>query len=206
MMGIQPLLGVLVARVWRKIKPTKVALFSMSIAVIGVLLVVTNGNLSVLISGGNLILATVLLLSGALCWVIYSAGGANFNHWSVLRFSTLSSLFGMGSVVFLIAFATLLGWLKMPTLHTLGRISPELAYMVIPAGIIAVFTWNHGNRLLGSINAILFMNILPVTAFIVSALIGYKIGIWEVIGVIVVIAVLILNNLYHRIMIRHFHK
>ena len=198
MMAIQPLLGVLVARVWRKVKPTKVAIFSMGIAVIGVLLMVTNGNLSVLTSGENLILATVLILLGALCWVIYSAVGADFNHWSILRFSALSTLLGMVSVVILIILATLLGWLKVPTLHTLGAISPELAYMVIPAGIIAVFTWNYGNRLAGPINAILFMNVVPVTAFIISGLTGYKIGIWEVIGAIVVIAALIMNNLYNR--------
>lgn len=94
MMATQPLLRVLVARVWRKV----VALISMLVAVIGVLLVVTNGDLSILSSGDNLLFATVLILLGVFCWVIYSAVGANFGHWSILRFLALSTLLGMVSV------------------------------------------------------------------------------------------------------------
>lgn len=157
-------LGVLVARVWRKVEPTRVALISMLVAVIGVLLVVTNGDLSILSSGDNLLFATVLILLGVFCWVIYSAVGADFGHWSILRFLALSTLLGMVSVVILIIFATLIGWLKVPSLSTLNAILPELAYMVIPAGI--VFTWNYGNRIAGPINVILFMNVVLVTTLL----------------------------------------
>ncbi|MFC4651800.1 DMT family transporter [Lactococcus nasutitermitis] len=198
LMAVQPLLAVLVARVYRGTRPTKVALLSMAVALIGVLLVVTNGNLSILTSGSHTLIAVVLILLGALCWVIYTTGGADFTDWSILRFSTLSTILGIGTVIVLLAIATAAGWLHIPTSNAVGSILPEWLYMVIPAGVIAVFTWNLGNRIVSPINGILFMNIVPVTSFIISAVIGYKVGSFEIIGAAIVISALIANNIYNR--------
>lgn len=202
MMAIQPLLAVIVARVWRKTKVSAVTILLMLVALVGVILVVTNGNFSSLFGGNHLAFASLCILLGALCWVIYSAGGADFNQWSILRFSTLTTILGMISVIVLIAIATLLGWLHAPSWHTILLVGPELAYMVIPAGVIAVFTWNYGNRLAGPINAILFMNVVPVTAFVISAMLGVKISLMEIIGAAIVILALIFNNIYNRNSVR----
>ncbi|WP_407350783.1 DMT family transporter [Lactococcus garvieae] len=198
MMAIQPLLAVLVNRVWRGVKPSKVALISMLFAIIGVLLVVTDGDVNKLFTGDNLLLATLFMLVGALCWVIYSSGGSDFKEWSILRFSALTTLLGMVSVVVIITITTLAGCLELPTVSMIEKVSPELLYMVFPAGVIAVFTWNYGNRIAGPINAILFMNVVPVTAFIINALLGYQIGFWKILGAVIVIGALIANNLYNR--------
>ena len=70
--------------------------------------------------------------------------------------------------------------------------------MIVLAGVIAVFAWNFGNRLVGSINGILFMNLVPVTSFIISVLGGYYISSFELIGCLLTIIALVANNLYNR--------
>lgn len=199
MMAVQPLLSVLVNWIYRSIKPTVVSVISMIIAALGVFMVVTKGNPSALLSGNNTLLAVMLILFGALCWVIYTAGGADFPKWSILRYSTLTTLYGVASVIVVLVIATSLGWLSFPTIRSIGSVSSALIYMITLAGVIAVFAWNLGNRLIGPINGILFMNLVPITSFIISITNGYKVSVFELLGCTITIAALISNNIYGRI-------
>ncbi|KSV55794.1 transporter [Pediococcus acidilactici] len=198
MMAIQPLLGVLVAWIYRGIKPTLASLVSMIVAAIGVFMVVTKGDFAVLFSGQNTLLAVTLILLGALCWVIYTAGGADFPGWSILRYSTLTALLGVCSVIIALTIATILGWLHFPSLNQIAEVHSALIYMVTFAGVIAVFTWNLGNRIITPINGILFMNLVPITSFIIKIVNGYQVSLFEVAGCIITITALVGNNLYNR--------
>ncbi|MBZ6009995.1 DMT family transporter [Leuconostoc gelidum] len=198
MMATQPLLGVLVGWVYRGVKPTIVSLISMIVAAIGVFMVVTKGDLSVLYKGDNTIFALVLILLGALCWVIYTTGGGDFKQWSILRYSTLTSIYGVLSVIVILFVATLMGWLSVPSFGQISGVSGALIYMISFAGVIAVFAWNLGNRIVGPINGILFMNLVPITSFVISIVNGYKISAFELAGVSITILALIGNNIYNR--------
>lgn len=198
MMAIQPLLGVLVAWIYRGIKPTLASLVSMIVAAIGVFMVVTKGDFSVLFSGKNTLLAVALILLGALCWVIYTAGGADFPEWSILRYSTLTALLGVCSVIIALTIATILGWLHFPSLNQIAEVHTALIYMVTFAGVVAVFTWNLGNRIISPINGILFMNLVPITSFIIKIVNGYHVSLFEITGCIITITALVGNNLYNR--------
>jgi len=199
MMAIQPLLGVLVGWVYRGVKPTIVSLISMIVAAIGVFMVVTKGDLSVLYKGDNTIFALVLILLGALCWVIYTTGGGDFKQWSILRYSTLTSIYGVLSVIVILFVATLMGWLSVPSFGQISGVSGALIYMISFAGVIAVFAWNLGNRIVGPINGILFMNLVPITSFVISIVNGYNISGFELAGVAITILALIGNNIYNRV-------
>ncbi|MBZ5965042.1 DMT family transporter [Leuconostoc gelidum subsp. gelidum] len=199
MMAIQPLLGVLVGWVYRGVKPTIVSLISMIVAAIGVFMVVTKGDLSVLYKGDNTIFALVLILLGALCWVIYTTGGGDFKQWSILRYSTLTSIYGVLSVIVILFVATLMGWLSVPSFGQISGVSGALIYMISFAGVIAVFAWNLGNRIIGPINGILFMNLVPITSFVISIVNGYKISGFELAGVSITILALVGNNIYNRV-------
>ena len=199
MMAIQPLLGVLVGWVYRGVKPTIVSLISMIVAAIGVFMVVTKGDLSVLYKGDHTIFALVLILLGALCWVIYTTGGGDFKQWSILRYSTLTSIYGVLSVIVILFIATLMGWLSVPSFGQISGVSGALIYMISFAGIIAVFAWNLGNRIVGTINGILFMNLVPITSFVISIVNGYNISGFELAGVAITILALIGNNIYNRV-------
>ncbi|GAB2024591.1 DMT family transporter [Lactovum odontotermitis] len=195
MMAVQPLLAVLVAWAWKRQKPTKFAFVCMLAALVGVVLVVTKGDFSVLFSAAS---PTILILLGALCWVIYSTGIGSFPDWSILRYSTITTILGMISVIVILLAATLSGWLSFPTMSQVSHIPFALLYMIIPAGIIALFTWNLGNRQLTTLNGILFMNLVPITAFIINGFLGYKFGMFEIFGAVIVVAALVSNNLYNR--------
>ncbi|EPY07531.1 EamA family transporter [Paenibacillus alvei TS-15] len=44
------------------------------------------------------------------------------------------------------------------------------------AGVLAVFAWNDGNKILKPENGMLFMNIVPVTTVTISAIQGLEVG------------------------------
>jgi hypothetical protein len=66
------------------------------------------------------------------------------------------------------------------------------------AGVISILFWNIGNRILTPLNGVLFMDVLPVTTFIVSTLTGVIPMRMQVIGACMTGTALILNNLYQR--------
>lgn len=198
MMAVQPLLGSLILLVYKGVKATRLAIISMVVSLIGVVLVVTNGDLSLLFSSDKLLLALILIIVGDLSWVIYTTCSDDFKHWSIIRFSTISMILGVVSIIIIVFTATIFGLLKIPSMGTINDILPELLYMVIPAGVISVLSWNLGNRIVTPINGILFMNVVPVTSFTINIILGYKIGIVQIIGAIIVIVSLVVNNLYSR--------
>ena len=70
--------------------------------------------------------------------------------------------------------------------------------MIVISGVLAVFSWNAGNRALTPINGILFINLVLVTTFVISILSGYNMRKLEVVGAVVTIAALVSNNLYQQ--------
>jgi hypothetical protein len=60
----------------------------------------------------------------------------------------------------------------VPTTAMLIAMVPHLLYMGPVAGFIALLFWNMGNRILTPLNGVLFMDVLPVTTFVVSAMSG----------------------------------
>src|SRR5437867_1574554 len=94
--------------------------------------------------------------------------------------------------------ASIIGYLKVPAVDTLSTIRWEMGYMIVISGVLAVFSWNAGNRALTPINGILFINLVPVTTFVISILSGYNMSKLEVVGAVVTIAALVSNNLYQR--------
>lgn len=85
-----------------------------------------------------------------------------------------------------------------PSIQKVGAVGPELLYMIFIAGVIAVFTWNVGNKNLKPVNGVLFMNVVPVTTAIISVLQGYQITSIQLMGILAVMAGLTLNNFMQR--------
>ena len=201
MMALMPMASVLVMWVCEKTRPSTVTLGCIVAAFVGVLLVITKGDLSVLSSTSGSLIPTGLMLAGVFAWVIYTMGGSQFT-WSPLRYTTLSCLLGTASALGMVGFATIAGYLRLPAAGTLWAIRWEMTYMIVVSGVLALFSWNAGNRALTPINGILFINLVPVTTFVISTLSGYEIGELEVVGATVTITSLVLNNLYQRAALR----
>ncbi|SDY58825.1 DMT family transporter [Bacillus sp. 166amftsu] len=196
--SLMPILALLLQWVLKKKKPQNYTFLCMFCALIGVLLVISKGNIHMLFGAAGHVSTNILMLSGVICWVIYTNGGSHFPTWSPLRYTTLTCLFGSISLVCTVIVLTYMKFISIPTFYTIATVRFELLYMSIIAGVVAVFCWNMGNRLISSINGILFMNLVPVLALIGSIFRGYQIEIIEIIGAIITIIALLCNNLWQR--------
>ncbi|PEB40608.1 DMT family transporter [Bacillus pseudomycoides] len=196
--SLMPLLALLLQWILKNKKPQNYTFLCMLCALIGVMLVISKGNIHLLFGAASHVSTNLFMLCGVMCWVIYTNGGSRFQNWSPLRYTALTCLFGSISLVLIVALLTYTNLISVPPLHTIVTVRFELFYMSIIAGVIAVFCWNMGNRYISSINGILFMNLVPVLALIGSIFRGYKIEEIEVIGAIITIIALLCNNLWQR--------
>ncbi len=195
-MALMPLISVLMIWLLQGSKPRAFTLGSIVLALVGVTLVVTQGDISSL-AGGTLI-PSLVILAGATCWVIYTLGNSYITGFSVLRYTALSAALGTLTIIAVAVFSNTIGWTSPPSLEQLSQIGWELTYLVIIAGVMAVFSWNTGVKILGPINSVLFINLVPVTAFIIGYFQGNIFSNAEVIGTTITIAALLMNNFYLR--------
>lgn len=198
MMATMPMLGFLVNWVVRKAVPPKAALAFILMSFVGVVLVVTEGNVAALLREPGAYKADLLIILGALCWVIYTVGATFFPQWSPVRYTTITTGLGLMSAVAITAVLLATGLVAVPSAGQVGTVLPELAYMSLVAGFVGVLAWNMGNKILTPLNGVLFMDVVPVTAFAVSALTGTVPVPMQIVGAAITAAALVGNNLYMR--------
>lgn len=198
MMATMPMLGFLVNWVARRVRPPGGALGFILLSFAGVTLVVTKGHYSQLVQHPSVYGADGLIIFGALCWVIYTVGAAFFPQWSPYKYTTITTGLGLGSSVVITAVLLATGAIDMPGGSDVIAISPQLAYMATAAGFVGVLCWNLGNKILTPLNGVLFMDIVPVTAFTVSAIQGVHAGSIQIAGASITALALVGNNIYLR--------
>ncbi|WP_232695877.1 DMT family transporter [Brevibacillus daliensis] len=198
MEALMPMISVLLLWIFNQNRPKPITVGCMGIALVGCFLVATKGDFQSFLLGGNALFPVLLIFAGVLGWVIYTIGGDQFSHWSPLRYSTLSCLLGTATSVIVVFFLTLFGFLDVPSISALGAIAPEMSFMVVIAGVIALLSWNAGIKILQPINGILFINFVPVTTFAISLMQGYEMTMYDIVGTLFIMLALISNNLYQR--------
>jgi drug/metabolite transporter (DMT)-like permease len=198
MMATQPMMGLIVSSIVRKILPPLYSFLFILMSFAGVALVVTKGDIAALLSEPQHYSANVLIVAGALCWVIYTFSASTFKTWSALRYTAMTTLLGLTTIIGLNVLLFMLHAVPVPTTAMLIAIVPHLLYMGPVAGFIAILFWNMGNRILTPLNGVLFMDVLPVTTFVVSAMTGLIPTHMQIAGACTTGAALILNNLYLR--------
>jgi drug/metabolite transporter (DMT)-like permease len=199
MMALMPLLSVLINWLCRGIKPLKYSLCFVLMSFAGVLCVVTRGDFASLLFLEEHVVADLLMLLGAMCWVIYTIGASAFPGWSALRYTALTTAMGVTTIWAVNLTLGLLGCNEAPSVSTVIAIVPQLAYMVLIAGFVGVLAWNSGNKIVTPLNGVLFMDIVPLTTIVIAALQGYVFNSMECFGAALTIAALIFNNIYQRL-------
>lgn len=198
MMATMPMLGLLTIWVLKKNRPQARTFGFILLSFSGVVLVITNGNMLSVLHSPVSLTANLLLIAGALCWVLYTIGGSYFPDWSPVRYTTLTTLLGMISVAAIDLLLMLTGTISVPDAASVTSVIPHLLYMALVAGLMAVLCWNIGNSIITATNGVLFMDVVPVTAFIVSALNGVVPTHVQIVGATITATALILNNLSQR--------
>jgi drug/metabolite transporter (DMT)-like permease len=177
------------------VRPRPVLLGLSGVAFLGVGLVMTGGRLAGLSNlGGGVLIA----LAGVVCWALYTHGGTRFAEWSPLRFTTLTAIGGALTLAVLVLGADVTGLVPPPAPGAWLAVAPHLAYVVLFGAVVGVLAWNTGVQRLGAANAALFMNLVPVTTFVVQILRGYRPVPAELIGALVTVAALVAANLVTR--------
>lgn len=194
-MALMPMLTLLLTWLLKGQKPKSFTLIAMIFSFGGVFLVITEGHISHAFSKGS---GTwdLLFLLGALCWVGYTMGAQRFPNWSALRYTTLTCIMGVLSTGIITAIFTTSGYLHRPSLESLITYHWSISYLIILGAVVAVLSWNIGIKLMGAVNGVLFINFVPITAFMIGVIYGHHFSAAEIIGASLVIGALIANNLH----------
>jgi drug/metabolite transporter (DMT)-like permease len=198
LMALMPVNTVIVNTILGKTRPKPFTLGVIITALSGVLMVITKGNINNILAVKNNLIGDILIFIGTICWVIYTIGGTTFSSWSSIRYTSLSCSLGVITICVLTVAGTALNLIKVPTISNIFSNAWGLGYMALIAGVMAVFLWNYGNKIVTPINGILFMNLVPVTTFIISLIQGANFKAIELIGALITICSLIANNIYTR--------
>jgi drug/metabolite transporter (DMT)-like permease len=192
-----PLVTALVRWLRDGTKPAAATIGATFVALAGVVLVISHGDLASLAQGG-VGFGSLLVLGGVLGFVLYTLGAADFPEWSPLRYTTLSAVLGTVSIFAITEVATVAGWVNAPSASGVADVWPELAYIVVMGALVAVLAWNFAIRSMGPQNTALFINLVPVTAFAISIGGGYRPGAVELAGAVLTISALVGGNLLAR--------
>lgn len=198
MMATMPMLGLLVNWVVRKVVPPTYSFLFILLSFCGVLTVITKGNYASLINQPQNYGADLLIILGALCWVIYTVGASFFPKWSPYKYTAMTTVLGLTSVFTLNGLFYATHFIPIPSMSDFMFVVPHVAYMAFIAGFVGVLSWNLGNKIITPLNGVLFMDVVPITAFIVSSLQGIVPSEGQIIGASITGTALILNNLYLR--------
>ena len=133
------------------------------------MLVITKGRLDSLFESPQHYFANLLMIFGALCWVIYTIGGSFYPKWTPIKYTSITTLLWLISIFLVNGILLGAGVIALPSLETIGSITPQLLYMALIAGFVGVLSWNSGNKIITPLNGVLFMDVVPVTAFIISS-------------------------------------
>lgn len=198
MMATMPLLGLVVNWLLKGVRPPSFSFAFIALSFFGVILVITKGSPTLVFTSPKNYVANLLMILGALCWVVYTIGATYFSKWSAIKYTAMSTLFGLPTIFCVTLILMLSGAIVAPSLKVVASIAPELTYMALVAGFVGVLCWNQGNRIITPLNGVLFMDVVPVTAFIISMLEGVVPVPSQIVGISFTVIALILNNLFQR--------
>lgn len=197
MEAMAPIISILIVWFIQKQRPYIFTMITIIAAFIGVFIVVTNGDISLLFGSGRFVPLFILFLA-ATGWALYTFGGSQFSGWSVLRYSTLSCLYGtLTATVFVLIF-TGFNMIEVPSLQEVYAVRYNMLFMITLPGLFALLFWNKAAQMLKPINAILFINLAPVTTVVIRLIQGHTISVYEYTGVVIVVLAIIFNNLHQR--------
>jgi drug/metabolite transporter (DMT)-like permease len=182
-MGTNPLVTTILAYLILKNPINKKQILGISFALIGVILVLTQGSLEIIqtlsISKGDL-----LILAGNVCWAIYGVLGKKYlNGSSSFETTTYTMIVGAICLLILLAFSSSPQPLSNVTWSAWGAI----IFMAIFTSVLGYLWWNKGMAIIGATNTSLFFNLVPVVTMLLSFLTGAVITVPQVVGTFLVI-------------------
>ena len=195
-MALQTPLTALAVWAFRAQRPASFTLGCVAVALVGVLLVVTQGHPVDVFSQG--LVGDLIVFCGALCWVTYTLAATRFTGWSPLRLTVLTCIPGAAGLMLANVVAVALGLAAVPSVEAVTSVAWQLVYFSVGTVVIGVLAFNNAARRLGPLNTMLALNLIPISVFAIEAALGRSFGPVELSGAALVIGALVANNLYLR--------
>lgn len=196
-LALQPSMTALADWLVRGRRPANFTLACVVTAFAGVALAVTRGDIGHLFDKGAMT-GNLLVFTGAMCWVVYTMASERFRGWSPLRLTTLTLIPGTLGILAVTAIAVALGEAQVPSAGEVASIGWQLLFLSFAGVFLGMIWWNAGTQRIGSLNAMLMLNLIPVVTFTIRHIQGHRFATAEFAGGAMVIAALIANNVYLR--------
>jgi drug/metabolite transporter (DMT)-like permease len=195
--ALGPLLTAVVLWLQTRVRPSRTTIVSLAVALVGVALVIGGGDPgAILTSGAGW--GDLLVLAGVLAFTIYMLGAAEFAGFSPLRYTALTAALGWATIAVATAAVDASGLQPVPSASALRDVVPQLAYITLLGAVVAVVAWNGAIAAFGPQNTALFSTLIPVTAFAIEIIRGYRPGPVEVVGAALTLGALLGANLLGR--------
>jgi drug/metabolite transporter (DMT)-like permease len=139
----------------------------------------------------------ILIIAAGACWSWYSMAAQGWlAGCSQLRIAGVTTAIGSVALAAIYLVAGLLGAADLPPAAARGSVDVGLLLWLafVPVMLGNVF-WHHGVRTLGPVVATLFLNLVPISAVLISAAMGVEPTLQQLIGGVVVLAGIMLAQL-----------
>jgi drug/metabolite transporter (DMT)-like permease len=181
-MATNPLVTIVLAALVLGERPGRRLLLSLPLALVGVLVVISSGDMSTLTHLQN-IQGDLLMLGGNLAWAGYNVLSRKLMpKQSALTNTTV--VMSAGALILLAAALT--SGERFTGLGVYASI--DLLIMVTGGTVLAYLFWNTGIARFGAGRTALFMNLIPVFAMLTAALMGQLPNIAQIMGGVLVIS------------------
>lgn len=200
-MALQTPMTALAMWLLRGMRPAPFTIGCVAAAICGVLLVVTKGDLALVLGVADsdaTLWGDFLVFLGAVSWVIYTQAGTQFAGWSPLRMTVLTAIPGTFGLIAINVLTISMGWTEWPALEQVLSVKWQLGYFIVFTVVLGVLGFNNGVKHLGALNAMLMLNLVPVLVFGIEAWLGRSFSAIEIGGAALVIGALVANNLFLR--------
>jgi len=201
LIALQPTMTAIAEWALYRRRPPRFTLLCMVAAFGGVAWAVTRGGELLLQpsqQAGQELLGSLLILLGASSWVFYTLTSIKLRPWSALQITAVTCITALPSLAVFWLLAQALGHTLLPQPQVWPETALRLSFLALGGVVAAMFLWNAGAARIGTLNAMLVLNLMPVITFGIRALEGVPLHAAEVWGAAVVMLALMANNLWQR--------
>jgi drug/metabolite transporter (DMT)-like permease len=132
----------------------------------------------------------ILILASAACWSWYSIAAQRWlAGWSQLRISANTTLAGAPMLTAVYLLAGQAGWAQVPpALPPDGWHLALLCWLTFVSIVLCLILWNYGVQHLGVVIATMYLNLVPIVAIVILAIMGVVPSLVQMIGAALVIS------------------
>ncbi|SHE86541.1 DMT family transporter [Vibrio gazogenes] len=193
-MALSPLMTSLIASVAQRTLPSFVQCLSLLVSLAGVLMVLTNGHFDTLLSM-QINHGDQLIFGGMFAWSLYTYFSQGISRWMPMIPYTFIGMLSGASVIGIMCLISpeVSPFTELWKSSALGI--SEIVYIGVFGTVAGYLLWLNGVRQLGSADAALFFNFVPIFSVLTSFMFGQAVTQLQLLGIVIVITGLLLPRI-----------